>query len=89
MSNHTVDCPVCGEDMRGLGAHHGCTLTEDAAPFYVKPKEICNCDDWKVNIPKLNAPWTFIVARNPEHKGYDGKPFVYCPWCSKSLPKIR
>ena len=24
MANHTIDCPVCGEDMRGLGAHTGC-----------------------------------------------------------------
>ena len=46
---------------------------------------ICDCQDWKSNIDKVNGPILLQVARNPEQSGYDGKLFAYCPWCGKKL----
>jgi len=45
----------------------------------------CDCKDWKENIDKVNAPFLFQQARNPHLKGYDGRGFIYCPWCSALL----
>lgn len=39
----------------------------------------CDCKDWEENIEKVNAP------RNPGTWNYDGKVFVFCPWCAKPL----
>ena len=51
---------------------------------------ICNCKDWKDNIDKINAAIGFLFARNPHtYKGYEGKQFIYCPWCSKKLRKEK
>ena len=44
---------------------------------------ICNCKDWKENLPKLNKPWGLYVAHGGD--GYDGKQFIYCPWCGKKI----
>lgn len=44
------------------------------------------CDDWKENIEQVGQPFKLLAARNPgTYKGYDGKPFKYCPWCSSLL----
>lgn len=47
---------------------------------------ICLCEDWEKNIDKINAPFTFMIARQPlNYKGYDGKVFSFCPWCGSKL----
>jgi len=45
----------------------------------------CTCKDWKENIDKLNEGWVFVSIHGG--KGYTGKIFIYCPWCSKPLIK--
>jgi hypothetical protein len=46
----------------------------------------CDCEDWAANIDHLNAPTLLLHARNPQsYKGYTGKRFVFCPWCSAVL----
>lgn len=46
----------------------------------------CTCQDWKENIDKVNAPLMLQFARNPTTtKGYEGKKFIFCPWCSHLL----
>jgi hypothetical protein len=46
----------------------------------------CECDLWKANIDKVNAPNMFLHARNPTtYKGYDGEPFHFCPWCGEAV----
>lgn len=44
----------------------------------------CDCPDWKPNIEKVNAP---IINQSLRWSGYkyDGKVFVYCPWCGAVL----
>lgn len=48
---------------------------------------ICeDCDEWHDNIQKVTSPFQLLTARNPHtYKGYDGKQFKYCPWCSNLL----
>ena len=46
----------------------------------------CNCKDYKKNMELLNEPFVFLTARNPQsYKGYQGKQFIYCPFCGKKL----
>lgn len=46
----------------------------------------CNCKDWKENNDKLSAGFSLLFARNPDtYKGYEGKQFIYCPWCGERL----
>lgn len=47
----------------------------------------CGCEDWQKNIDKINGPITLQAIRSGS-KGYTGKKFVYCPWCSKKLPEV-
>jgi len=44
---------------------------------------ICQCQDWKENLDKVNSgfTWKFIHGMG----GYDGKPFIFCPWCGERL----
>lgn len=46
----------------------------------------CKCKDWAPNIEILDG---FIVMQMNmawgNKKGYEGKPFVYCPWCGDTL----
>ena len=42
----------------------------------------CNCQDWINNIDKLDAP--FILAWT-HGMSYDGKEFMFCPWCGQEL----
>ena len=47
---------------------------------------ICKCEDWQPNVDIINGYISFGTIHygfNP--KGYDGKPFKYCPWCGKQL----
>ena len=44
----------------------------------------CKCKDWEENISKVNAPMVLQAIRGGS-KGYDGKVFVYCPWCGSEL----
>lgn len=48
---------------------------------------ICeDCDDWRENIKHIDNVFQFMHARNPmTYKGYEGKKFKYCPWCSNLL----
>lgn len=49
----------------------------------------CTCADWKENIGKVNAPTQLAVARSGGRYGhYDGKVFVYCPWCAQRLGEL-
>lgn len=50
---------------------------------------ICNCSDWKDNIDKVNAPFIYLFARNPQSQPYNGKVFIYCPWCGNKLEKLN
>ena len=43
----------------------------------------CDCKDWKENIDKLNAGAMMQYIHG--QKGYTGKTFIFCPWCSKEL----
>lgn len=47
---------------------------------------ICKCKDWVQNIRRINAPIEF-EAIHTHGPGYEGKFFVYCPWCGKELEK--
>jgi hypothetical protein len=47
------------------------------------------CEDWKPNSEKVDAPMVLLHARNPStYKGYDGKPFKFCPWCGQPLYEV-
>lgn len=48
----------------------------------------CKCEDYKENIDKINN-YIILQAIRTRSKGYDGKPFVYCPWCSQKLEKEK
>ena len=43
----------------------------------------CNCHDWAENMPYLNDMLLFRWIHGG--KQYEGKPFVYCPWCGRRL----
>jgi len=44
----------------------------------------CDCKDWEDNIILVN-----VGSPNIGGPGcYEGKKFIYCPWCSKILKKI-
>jgi hypothetical protein len=70
--------------------------TSTEARDKVKAAKSCNetaetyegecCEDWLPQIEKVNAPIILANARNPEYPQYDGKPFVYCPWCGRKRP---
>jgi len=47
---------------------------------------ICNCNDWEGNMEKING---FIVFGFTHQMKYTGKPFVFCPWCSKKLQEEK
>lgn len=52
-------------------------------------KRECDCNLWRENIGKVNAPNQLLFARNPDtYKGYDGVKFKYCPWCGQLLPGV-
>jgi len=45
------------------------------------PKEkrfACNCDDWKENMPKIDAAMTVAQIHGAP---YTGARFEFCPWC--------
>lgn len=44
----------------------------------------CSCADWKENLDLLNS--AFVMQSIHGFGGYTGKPFVFCPWCGKTLP---
>ena len=48
----------------------------------------CDCKDWEENIKKVDAGFVFL-ATHFNSKGYDGKPFKFCPWCAKELTPER
>lgn len=56
-------------------------LTEEKSNTLVEPTKCCA--DWEANIPKVNGPIFLQTLRNG--KGYDGKPFTFCPWCGSQL----
>lgn len=43
------------------------------------------CKDWEDNIKKVDAPLLMANARNPGSCNYEGKSFIYCPWCGTAL----
>lgn len=48
----------------------------------------CDCKDWKPNIAIINgyiAVQSHMAWGNKD--GYTGKPFKFCPWCSRRLKK--
>jgi len=44
---------------------------------------ICMCEDWKINIMKIND--LLNIARIHSIKVDDIKEFKYCPYCGKEL----
>ena len=46
---------------------------------------ICNCEDWRGNIDKLNAPTIFLQVTRSHMKPEPVKLFAHCPWCGKQL----
>jgi hypothetical protein len=46
----------------------------------------CICEKWIANIEKINAPIILQAARTGT-AGYDGEPFIFCPWCGEELIK--
>lgn len=47
----------------------------------------CACKDWKENIDKVIS--TCIISTIHGHGGYEGKKFVYCPWCKLKLKEVK
>lgn len=47
----------------------------------------CSCKYWKENIGKISGPMIFKAIHGMG--GYEGKLFLYCPWCGKKLVKSR
>lgn len=45
----------------------------------------CTCNDWKENMHLIDAPRSYLAARNPGTWDYTGRQFVFCPWCAKLL----
>lgn len=45
----------------------------------------CECEGWRQNIEKLNAPLLRESARSGGAVQYDGAPFRFCPWCGTPL----
>jgi len=41
----------------------------------------CDCKEWKRSIEILNGYLTMGMIHGMGD--YQGKPFVYCPWCGK------
>jgi hypothetical protein len=48
----------------------------------------CNCPDWEPQIAKINGPISLQSVRSGGAYQYDGKQFVFCPWCGSRL-KLR
>lgn len=47
-------------------------------------KSGCDCHDWPENIGYLHD--MVLLRWTHGGKGYQGKPFVFCPWCGSPLP---
>lgn len=45
----------------------------------------CKCKDWEINEPKVMRP--FLLNLSAVGK-WDGKTFVFCPWCGRMLKPI-
>ncbi|HRZ18460.1 MAG TPA: hypothetical protein P5136_00145 [Methanofastidiosum sp.] len=47
----------------------------------------CECEDYKIQIPKLETLTTFHGLRNNTDRKIlkDWKSFTFCPWCGKKL----
>ena len=43
----------------------------------------CSCRDWSENMDKIINLQVLEAIRTT--RGYDGKVFVFCPWCGKRL----
>lgn len=43
----------------------------------------CDCRDWQENIGYLHD--MVLLRWTHGGKGYQGKPFVFCPWCGSPL----
>jgi hypothetical protein len=94
MSTNTreIFCPDCGQWYNADCGHHcsspgagyGIHLTKIAkSEIKISEKEeYCNCDDYKENLEKINNKILFCYTHGIL---YDGKQFVYCPWCGKRL----
>jgi hypothetical protein len=46
----------------------------------------CECDGWKENIDKINAPYMLNLSAIGQ---YDGKAFSFCPWCGTSIKEEK
>ena len=44
--------------------------------------DACDCTDWKINILKVDSAAVLAWTHGME---YDGKKFIYCPWCGTKL----
>jgi hypothetical protein len=48
-----------------------------------KIERVCVCEDWKENIPTILDAWISYYHRYGVE--YEGKLFIYCPWCGEEL----
>lgn len=48
----------------------------------------CDCQDWRENIDRVEMPIVLQAIRTST-AGYDGKQFVYCPWCGRGLRESK
>lgn len=44
------------------------------------------CEDWPVQIELVNGPIVLQAARSGFRNQFQGKQFVFCPWCGKKRP---
>lgn len=42
----------------------------------------CNCRNWEENVGKIEA---CVAVSTIEGRAYNGKFFLYCPWCGEKL----
>jgi len=49
----------------------------------------CGCEEWRVNLPKINGPVQLQTIRSGFRYQFDGVPFRYCPWCGKNLIDLK
>lgn len=67
------------------------TGTDDAAPRdgCFMTEVACCCEEWRVNLPKINKPIILQTVRSGGQYQFDGAPFRYCPWCGKQLRGVE
>jgi hypothetical protein len=45
----------------------------------------CSCPDWEPELKKINGPIVLQSVRSGGAYRYNGKQFIFCPWCGERL----